>query len=235
MKIDQNVLKKIILEQLQEELEEQGMDLSNDLSPEEQEMDSLLSSVVAFKEKLKKAYDLIAKAKMIPDEAKREQLLKPLKADAEATLGMLDAVRNTIDATGPKSMEEQELTSLMQEKLEEALVDYDPQQRNKIRDLAIELVRKVTADPRWKEKADERPSNSVEMLWDMATSIFKQKEQMVSQQASQFLDSIGSDAPEEMASDLEKGLYQESFQIKKSRLLEILKEEVALAKKQGLL
>jgi DNA mismatch repair ATPase MutS len=236
MKIDQNVLKKIILEELQQELEgieEQEVDLSSEMGEDEKVIDSLLSSVSSLRAELEKINTLMARAKMIPDEAKRRQTLDALKTKASDTLSMMDSVRNTIEGGG--TMEEQELSSLMQENLEEALADYDPQQRNKIRDLALELVKKVTADPRWKEKADDRPSNSVEILWDMATSIFKQKEQMVSKQASEFLDSIGSDTPEEMASDISRNLMQESFQIKKSRLLEILKEEVALAKKQGLL
>lgn len=239
MKIEQDLLKKIILEQVQEkleELEQESIDVTSKMTPGEQNIDSLISSLVQMEPKFQKILDLIRRAKKIPNQAKREEILSQLDKHFVEISQFADSIGNTIQlGDSGSTMEEQEILSLMQEKLEEALTDYDPQQRNKIRDIAIEIVRKVTEDPRWEDKANERPSNSVEMIWDMATSIHKQKEEMVSKQVSEFLDSIGADAPEEMASDLERGLYQETFKIKKSRLQQIIAEEMASAKKQGLL
>lgn len=242
MKLDQKVLKKIIVEEVSSVLE-QGSELevgdtdivsATDLDDEEKMIDSLIGTIASLQNDLKKVNDLISKAKMIPDEAARGKILNTLKTKASDTLQMMDTVRSTIEK-GSTTMEEEQMLSSLEEMLNEAMIDYDPQQRNKIRDLALELVRKVTSDPRWKEKADERPSNSVEIIWDMANVVFKQKEQMMSEKANEFLDSIGSDTPEEMASDLEKGLYQETFEIKKSRLNKIIEEEIKQAKKQGIL
>ena len=61
MKIEQNLLKKLISEQVQEELEkleEQGFDMTDKMTPDEQIIDSLLSSLAQMGPKFQKILEL---------------------------------------------------------------------------------------------------------------------------------------------------------------------------------
>lgn len=161
------------------------------------------------------------------DAQKRASEAAVTAAEEKADVSDLEAQKAEKEAE--QLAEDQDLESLLESTMEEALADYLPTERDRLKDLAIAIIRKAKESPEF--ETVKMPPNAAAMAWEAAFrvhSALKSIEQIqIQKQADVFVD--------QLSGEQNAGKIEESFQIKKSRLREIVAEEVADAKKQGIL
>lgn len=168
------------------------------------------------------------------DAQKRASEAAVTAAEEKADVSDLEAKKAEKEAE--QLAEEQSLESLLESTMEEALADYLPTERDRLKNLAISIIRKAKESPEF--KTIKMPPNAAAMVWEAAfrvqSALRKAEEKQIEKQANIFIDELsGIEGRGEIEQNV--GRIEESFQIKKSRLREIVAEEVADAKKQGIL
>lgn len=164
------------------------------------------------------------------------------KAQMDASSAAVKAAEKKSDVSdleaekAEKEAESLSLESLLETTMQEALADFEPSEREKLKDLAISIIRKAKESPEF--EGLQMPPNAAGMAWEAAFRahrvVKQEKQNQIEKQANLFIDQV---ANIQGRSEIEKnvGKIEESFQIKKSRLRQIVAEEVASAKKQGIL
>lgn len=168
------------------------------------------------------------------DAQKRASEAAVTAAEEKADVSDLEAQKAEKEAE--QLAEEQDLESLLESTMEEALTDYLPTERDRLKNLAIAIIRKAKESPEF--ETIKMPPNAAAMVWEYAfraqSALRKAEEEQIEKQANIFIDELsGIEGRGEIEQNV--GRIEESFQIKKSRLREIVAEEVADAKKQGIL